>query len=128
MKYTNAFIIAFAEAVYEIVNDKELKFPAKVNYAIQKNFKTLYSIYQELEIERVRVCQEYSTGLENGVYLFEDAEKRELAEKELNDLMVMEQEVNIMKFSIDALGDIELTSRQMDVLMNMIKDDEDGQE
>ena len=127
MKYSNAFINAFAESEYEIVNDKELKFPAKVNYAIQKNFKTLYSIYQELETERVRVCQEYSTGLENGVYLFEDAEKRELAEKELNDLMTMKQEVNIMKFDIDALGDIELTSRQMDVLMNMIKDEE-GQE
>lgn len=127
MKYTNAFIAAFAEAVYEIVNDKELKFPAKVNYAIQKNFKTLYSIYQELETERVRVCQEYSTGLENGVYLFEDAEKRELAEKELNDLMTMEQDVNIMKFDIDALGNMELTTRQMDVLMQMIKD-EGGQE
>lgn len=128
MKYTNAFIVAFAEALHQIIEDKELKFPAKASYAIQKNFKTLFTIYQELEAERVKVCQEYSTGLENGVYIFNDAEKRTLAEKELNDLMAMEQEVRILKFNIDALGDIELSAQQMNVLMHMIKDDEDGQE
>lgn len=127
MKYTNAFIIAFAEAVFEIVNDKELKFPAKVNYTIQKNFKTLYSIYQELEAERIKVCEEYSTSKENNIYIFEDKDKRIKAEQEINDLMSMEQDINILKFDIDALGNMELTTRQMDILMYMIKDEE-GQE
>ena len=123
MELTNSFIYKYAEALYEIVNDETLKFTAKVNYAIQKNLRNLLVIYQELEQERIKVCQEYSTGLdEEGVFLFEDKEKRVKAEQELNDLMTATQEVNIIKFDIDALGDIQLTTRQMDVLMFMIND------
>ena len=128
MQLANGFIYRYVESLYEVVNDETLKFSAQVNYAIQKNLRNLLTIYQELEQERLRVCREYSTGLDDdGVFLFEDAEKRVKAEKELNDLMFDTQEVPIIKFKIEALGDAQLTSRQMDTLMLMVKDEE-GQE
>jgi hypothetical protein len=128
MQLANGFIYRYVENLYEVVNDETLKFSAQVNYAIQKNLRNLLTIYQELEQERLRVCREYSTGLDDdGVFLFEDKEKRIKAEKELNDLMFDTQEVPIIKFKIEALGDIQLTSRQMDTLMLMVKDEE-GQE
>ena len=128
MQLANGFIYRYVENLYEVVNDETLKFSAQVNYAIQKNLRNLLTIYQELEQERLRVCREYSTGLDDdGVFLFEDAEKRIKAEKELNDLMFDTQEVPIIKFKIEALGDAQLTSRQMDTLMLMVKDEE-GQE
>lgn len=128
MQLANGFIYRYVENLYEVVNDETLKFSAQVNYAIQKNLRNLLTIYQELEQERLRVCREYSTGLDDdGVFLFEDEEKRIKAEKELNDLMFDTQEVFIIKFKIEALGDAQLTSRQMDTLMLMVKDEE-GQE
>ena len=128
MQLANGFIYRYVESLYEVVNDETLKFSAQVNYAIQKNLRNLLTIYQELEQERLRVCREYSTGLDDdGVFLFEDKEKRIKAETELNDLMFDTQEVPIIKFKIEALGDAQLTSRQMDTLMLMIKDEE-GQE
>lgn len=128
MQLANGFIYRYVESLYEVVNDETLKFSAQVNYAIQKNLRNLLTIYQELEQERLRVCQEYSTGLDDdGVFLFEDKEKRIKAEKELNDLMFDTQEVPVIKFKIEALGDIQLTARQMDTLMLMVKDEE-GQE
>lgn len=128
MQLANGFIYRYVENLYEVVNDETLKFSAQVNYAIQKNLRNLLTIYQELEQERLRVCREYSTGLDDdGVFLFEDEEKRIKAEKELNDLMFDTQEVPIIKFKIEALGDAQLTSRQMDTLMLMVKDEE-GQE
>lgn len=128
MQLTNGFIYRYVENLYKVVNDETLKFSAQVNYAIQKNLRNLLTIYQELEQERLRVCQEYSTGLDDdGVFLFEDKEKRIKAEKELNDLMFDTQEVPVIKFKIEALGDIQLTARQMDTLMLMVKDEE-GQE
>lgn len=128
MQLANGFIYRYVESLYEVVNDETLKFSAQVNYAIQKNLRNLLTIYQELEQERLRVCQEYSTGLgEDGIFLFEDEEKRIKAEKELNDLMFDTQEVPVIKFKIEALGDTQLTARQMDTLMLMVKDEE-GQE
>ena len=103
MQLANGFIYRYVENLYEVVNDETLKFSAQVNYAIQKNLRNLLTIYQELEQERLRVCREYSTGLDDdGVFLFEDEEKRIKAEKELNDLMFDTQEVPIIKFKIEA--------------------------
>lgn len=126
MKLQNKFIYEYAEHLYDqIVNNKELKFPAKVNYSIQKNFKNLFSIYQEINEEKENICKEYSTKYyeEEHIYVFEDEEKRMTAEKELSDLMTLEQEVNIIKFKLDDLGDLPLTFAQMELLMFMFEDD-----
>ena len=124
MKLQNDFIYNYVEQLYtEIIEDKSIRFPAKINYSIQKNFKTLFSIYQEISEERENICQEYSTSKENNVYIFADEPKRIKAEKELSDLMMLEQEVNIIKFKLDDLGNLPLTFAQMDLLMFMFEDD-----
>lgn len=121
MKLTNGFIYTYAPALYELLN-ADLSFPALTNYKITKNTNQLVTIYQELEKERTRVCEKYSSGMENDAYQFEDKDKLAQAEKELNALMSDEQEVNILTFSAEALGDINLTTKQMDALMFMIED------
>ena len=124
MKLQNDFIYNYVEQLYaEIIKDKSIRFPAKINYSIQKNFKTLFSIYQEINEERENICQEYSTSKENSTYIFADESKRIKAEKELSDLMMLEQEVNIIKFKLDDLGNLPLTFAQMDLLMFMFEDD-----
>lgn len=129
MKLANSFIFGYTNSLYEILNNQNLKFPAQVNYVINKNFKNLYSLYQELDEARNQICATYSTGVtEEGAYLFEDDEKRIKAETELNELMAITQEVNIVKFKIASLGDIQLTGGQMETLMFMIEEESEGQE
>lgn len=125
----NGFIFNVLAPLYEVVDNEELKFTAQVNYAIQKNIRNLTTVYQELENEKNRLCELYSTGIETtedgkGYFKFDDEEKLKQAEKELNDLMLAEQDVNIIKFKISALGDIPLTIKQMDAIMFMIDEEE----
>lgn len=124
MELSNGFMLSYIDDLYPITVNTELKFSAHPNYVIQKNFKTLYDICQELDKERSRVISEYSTGIdeEKGIYLFEDEEKRVKAEKELNDLFNGTQEVNITQFPIESLGDMVLSTKDMSTLMLMIKE------
>lgn len=123
MKLQNNFIYNYTEKLYaEIIEDKTIRFPAKINYSIQKNFKNLFSIYQEINEEKDNICREYSTSQEKEIFIFNDEIKRMKAEQELNDLMLMEQDVNIIKFNLEELNNIDLTFAQMDALMFMIEE------
>ncbi len=126
MILSNGFIFEYTQRLAEVINDDKVRFPARVNYTIQKNFNTLLALFNEINKQRMLTCQEYSTGTtEEGNYLFEDAEKRANAEKELSDLLADTQEVAIKKFSINAIENIDLTSKQMETLMLMINDEEE---
>lgn len=125
MKLTNGYILTYTEAlVEEILSNEKLKFPAKVNYIIQRNYKKLLEIAQDVANERLKICEEYSTSKEGGKYLFEDDEKMLKANDELLGLMSVEQDINMLTFNIDVIEDMMLTNKQMEVLMLMI----DGEE
>lgn len=124
MKLQNELIYNYTEKLYqEIISNQELKFPAKINYSIQKNFKLLMSIYQEIAEEKEKICKEYSTNFKSGVYAFEDTEKREKAMEELTGLMSIEQELNLIILQLEDLGNLDLTFSQMDALMFMIEEE-----
>lgn len=129
MLVSNNWIFSYTEELNKILSDNSIRYPAKINYILQKNYRVLISLYQEINEARVAVFEQYCTSKEeNGTYHFEDNDKLASANRELMDLMSVEQEVKIMKFNIDALGDIALTSEQMATLMVMIKDEEEGGE
>ena len=48
MELTNIYIFNYTEQLHKQIITAELRFPAKVNYIIQKNYKKLLEIYQEL--------------------------------------------------------------------------------
>lgn len=125
MKLTNGYILAYTEALVEtILSNDNLKFPAKVNYIIQRNYKKLVDIAQDVANARIKICEEYSTSKTDSRYLFEDKEKLQKANIELEELMSIEQEVSLLTFNIEAIENIALTNKQMEALMLMI----DGEE
>lgn len=125
MKLTNGYILIYTETlVEEILSNDKLKFPAKVSYIIQRNYKKLLEIAQDILKAKVEICEEYSTSKENDVYRFDDKEKMYKANEELTGLMSVEQEVNILTFDIAAIEDLSLTSKQMEILMLMINGEE----
>lgn len=122
MKLTNQEIYGYALALNEAFADNTQRLPMKVNFYLQKNKKTLMDLGQDIESSRMEIISTYGTISEDGTQYTIPQEKIELAQKELEDLLNLEQEVQIYKINIDNLpDDIILTTGQMEAMMFMIE-------
>lgn len=109
------------DAVYE--NISKVYFPARANFYIQSNFKALQSFIQALISERNRIISHYGSLNEEGVFQIKDPETLAEANKELDDLLALEANLEIKEIPISWLENVELTLEQMNVLSFMIKED-----
>lgn len=119
---TNGEIYQIAIALMNAkFNDNEVYMPAAVNFAIQKNKAVLTETAEAVEKGRMAIIEHYSSSqTEEGFNI--PAENVEKANNELKELLEIEQEVKLYTFGIEALGDIQLTSAQMQAIMFMIED------
>lgn len=101
----------------------EVRMPAAIAFAIQKNKNNFIAIGQEIEQSRIEIIQHYGTLQEDGQYVVR-AEYIDQANKELYDLLNMEAEMKVYIINIDDLNDISFTSSQMETLMFMIEEGE----
>lgn len=121
MKLTNNLIYNYAIALNEAFADNTQRFPMKVNFYLQKNKKTLVELGQDIEESRLEIIRSYGEPTEDGTQYSIPRDKIEEAQKELEDLLNLEQEVNIYMISTDSLtDDISLTTGQMEAIMFMI--------
>jgi hypothetical protein len=121
MKCTNQEIYNYALALNEAFADNTQRLPMKVNFYLQKNKKTLTELAQDIEISRVEIVQNYGQLNEDGSQYIISKENIQDAQKELNDLFNLEQEVCIYKINAENLpDDISLTTGQMEAIMFMI--------
>lgn len=101
----------------------EVRMPAAIAFAIQKNKNNFIAIGQEIEQSRIEIIQHYGTLQEDGQYVVR-SEYVDQANKELYDLLNMEAEMKIYMININNLNDISFTSSQMETLMFMIEEGE----
>lgn len=121
MKLTNNEIYSYAIALNEAFADNTQRLPMKVNFYLQKNKKTLMALGQDIEESRLDIIRSYGESTEDGTQYSIPKNKIEEAQKELEDLLALEQEVNIYMISADSLtDDISLTTGQMEAIMFMI--------
>ena len=122
MKFNNNEIYQIANVLAKTFDNLDIYIPAKANFFIQKNISTFAAAAQEIEKSRLEIAKHYGElDEENQQYkILED--KIEEASKELEDLFSIEQDLNIKTFPIEALGDTEFTSAQMQAIMFMIED------
>ena len=122
MKMTNSEIYVNANSLLrEFANCADMKLPVKINFYLQKNIQTLKTLAAEIEEARLATIRRYGTLIEDGSAYSIPAENVEVAQKELNDLFALEQEVQIYKIKIDNLSDdMAFTIGQMEALMFMI--------
>lgn len=118
---TNEKIYSLAIAILNNFNDYKEHMPAAIAYAIQKNKATLQDIANEIEKARMEIIQHYGEIQEDGNVKVEE-EKIALANKELIDLLNIEQDVKIYTCSIEDLNDLHFTFEQIESLMFMIND------
>ena len=122
MKLTNNEIYKLANELTTVIQSLNIYMPAKVNFYIQKNLNILSAAAQEIDKARMEIIQHYGEikeGQQN--YSFSN-ENLEIANKEFADLLSIDQELDIKILNIEAFGNIELTSIQMQALMFMIED------
>ena len=101
----------------------EVRMPAAIAFAIQKNKTNFIAMGQEIEQSRVEIIQHYGTLQEDGQYMVK-AEYIDQANKELYDLLNMEAEMKVYVININDLNDITFTSAQMETLVFMIEEGE----
>ena len=120
IKMNNGMIYQYALTLNEALNDNDLQMPVAVIFSIEKNKQTLMAVAQDVEKYRMDIIKKYGKEVDGNYNVPQD--KIEIANKELKDLFSIEQEVNIYKFNIEDLGDIKLTSNQMNAILFMIED------
>ena len=119
---TNGEIYSYAIGMMNNLNDNEAYMPAAIAFSIQKN-KTLFTgIAEEVEKGRMSIIQHYSIAQDGDQYTI-DPQMVDKANKELEDLLGIAQDVKIYSFAIEDLADVKLTSAQMQCIMFMIDEE-----
>ena len=119
---TNGEIYNLAMHLSNSFIDNELYLPAAVNYSIQKNKTIISELAQEIEQHRINIIYHYGEVLEDGnIKVPED--KVNDANKEINDLLLIEQELKLYTFKIEEIANVQLTSAQMSSIMFMIDEE-----
>ena len=122
MKLNNYQIYEYAQELSGIFTNSDLYIPVKANFLIQKNIRLIAAAGEEIEKSRFQIAQHYGKLDEvNNVFIIPE-EKLNEANKEINDLFSIEQELNIQLIKLEDLGNAEFTTKQMQALMFMIEE------
>ena len=122
MRLLNSQIYQGAQSLLCIFDKKDLYIPVKANFIIQKNYKMLAAAAEEIEKARLQVAQHYGSLNQEKNQYFIPSDKIAEANKEINDLLSIEQDLDIKMIHLEDLGNIELTAQQMQALMFMIEE------
>ncbi len=122
MKLTNFTIFEYAQNLYGLFDKDDLYIPVKANFLIQKNIRLIAAAGEEIEKARLQIASHYGELNEAGDQYIVPPEKIAEANKEINDLFSLEQDLDIKTIKLEDLGNIEFTAKQMSALMFMIED------
>lgn len=121
MKFTNNEIYNLATRLNEMFQDANQRLPIKLNFFLQKNKKTLLEFAQEIEESRMEILRTYGEIDEETGNLHIAEDKVAAANKEIIDLLSLEQEVAIKTVKFENIPeDISLTTGQMEAIIFMI--------
>lgn len=122
MKLTNNEIYNYATKLASEFKDTKQVLPVKINFYLQKNKKLLLELAQDIEQARMQIAQAYGKYNEETQNYSIDPERVAEANKELNDLFTLEQDVNICMINFANIDDnLSLTTGQMEAMMFMIE-------
>lgn len=120
----NKDIIEYYEELSTGFKDNTKYLPAKISFIIQKNIKMLKELSEEIYSARNNIIQNYGIQDEEDKDSFIiPKEFQEITQKELDDLIEMEQEVNILKLKFSDIENLEFTMNQMEALIFMIEEE-----
>ena len=124
MKITNLEICKlFSEIKKSFENNNSINLPIKVNFFFIKNKNILFKLYEEIEKARLDLLKRYAVIDNKTEEFYIPSESVQAANKAINELFSIEQEVEIYKVKLkDFKEDLILTTEQMEALMFMIEE------
>lgn len=124
MRLNNKEIYDIYEKLQLSFDNNSRYFPVKINFFIQKNKKVLKELCDIIDVSKQSIAQQYGVMDSEDVNLFHiKPENIEIAQKELNDLMNIEHDLNIMMISLKDIENLEFTPNQMEAIMFMIDEE-----
>ena len=119
----NSEIVGFAQRFDKAFENETQYFPAKVNFYIHKNIKTLLGLLETIENTRKDILKRYGIHNKDTDEITFTEESKDLANQELLILFNLEQEVPISMIKLSDLEGLHFTPDQMQVLLFMIEED-----
>lgn len=120
---SNAEIYGLSKALNKAFNNEIRYLPAKVNFYIQKNKNTLAQLTSSIDKTRLNIVQHYGTLNPDGETYNFSPDNIPLANKELQELLSLQEEVNVKTIHLSDLEELEFTPSQMQALLFMIEED-----
>ena len=121
MKLNNQQIYEYGQKL-SIFNNFNAKMPVRINFYLQKNIQLIIQAMMEINEARLNVGAQYGTPSEDGNGYTILPEKIVEANRELNDLFNLEQDINLHLFKLDEFDNIELTYQELSAIMFMIEE------
>lgn len=126
MKLSNNKILNDMQRLREI-SDKQL--PVKVSYAIAKNLNKIESELKTYNNEREKLINKYAKKNSDGTVRADEAgqiifkeEYKKQWDKDINELLSIENEVDIHKFNISTLEGYSMTPAELMLIDYMIEE------
>ena len=122
-QFSNKEILDYATALSKEIleNAKDVELPTKVNFYLQKNIKTFLTAAQDIEEAQLKIGKKYGEyNSEKEAYIITDSEKLSIAQKEMEDLLSVDQVLEVYFITLADLQDTKLTIAQMNAMLFMI--------
>lgn len=121
MKLTNQQIYDYATqlANFNLYNP----LPVRINFFLNRNIQKINELGKEIEAIRLQIAQTFGELNDEGTQYCVPSDRIPLAQKELNDLFSLEQDIELHLFTLDDFEGIDLTYDQMGAIMFMIKEE-----
>lgn len=116
----NKEIFNLYEGLYEISQDKELKFGVRISYIFAKNKNILQPYYDAIIDTRQKILEKYGEPQDNGDWRV-SKEKMNIFMSEWNAFMEIENFVNLEKVKIEDLNDEKIGIELMGKLLSIIE-------
>lgn len=120
MKLTNQQIYNYANSFANLNID--ICLPVRINFFLNRNIELIKSLGEEIEDTRLQIAQSFGELNSEGTQYVVPSEQIPQAQKELEDLFNIVQEVNIHTFTLDEFDGIELPYEQTKLIMFMIEE------
>lgn len=121
MKFSNQSIYSITQDL-SFLDNLDIRMPVRIGFYLKKNVQTFKNAAQEIEEARISLCEAFGEYNSETNYYRVPTEKVEELNKELNDLLTLEQELPIHIFKIEDFDGIELSLQQISALMPMIEE------
>ncbi len=96
---------------------EDMILPVKVHFYLQKNMEKIVSMAQELEKQRMAIIEKYNITSETK----QESEALEQANKDIEELFSLEQEVKVYMLPLEWLEEVELNSKQVQAFSFMLE-------